>query len=65
MGSNRGDVVFSPFMGIGSEGHVALRLKRKFFGVELKESYYKVACANLASAEANAGTLFDRLEAAE
>ena len=38
--SNPGDVVLSPFMGIGSEGHVALERDRKFIGVELKASYY-------------------------
>lgn len=46
--SNPGDVVLSPFMGIGSEGHVAIERKRKFVGVELKESYYKQAVKNLA-----------------
>lgn len=44
MWSNKGDVVLSPFMGIGSEGVQSLKLGRKFFGVELKESYWKQAC---------------------
>jgi DNA modification methylase len=39
--SNPGDVVLSPFMGIGSEGVVSLKLGRKFVGVELKESYWR------------------------
>jgi DNA modification methylase len=47
MWSNAGDVVLSPFMGIGSEGVVSLKLKRKFIGVELKESYWKQACRYL------------------
>lgn len=47
MWSNHGDVVLSPFMGIGSEGVVSLRLGRKFAGVELKESYWRQACKNL------------------
>lgn len=51
MWSNPGDVVLSPFMGIGSEGVVALRMKRRFIGVELKDSYYRQAVANLADAE--------------
>ena len=42
-----GDTVLSPFMGIGSEGHVSLEMKRKFVGVELKTSYYKQAACNL------------------
>lgn len=46
-----GEVVLSPFAGIGSEGVGALRLGRKFVGIELKESYFRWACNNLASAE--------------
>lgn len=57
--SNPGDVVLSPFMGIGSEGFMSVRLRRKFIGVELKEAYWKQACKNLASVEAQAETLFD------
>ncbi len=49
--TNPNDVVFSPFAGIGSEGHVALLKGRKFLGIELKESYWKQAHANLALAE--------------
>jgi DNA modification methylase len=45
--SNPGDLVFSPFMGIGSEGYMALKLGRKFIGSELKESYFKQAVKNL------------------
>jgi DNA modification methylase len=50
--SNEGDVVLSPFTGIGSEGYVAVRAGRRFLGVELKRSYYEQACRNIASAEA-------------
>lgn len=46
-----GDLVLSPFAGIGSEGVVALQLKRRFVGVELKPSYFRVACRNLAEQE--------------
>lgn len=45
--SNPGDVVLSPFMGIGSEGVTALNLGRKFFGIELKAAYFKQACGFL------------------
>jgi DNA modification methylase len=45
--SNPGDVVLSPFMGIGSEGYAALRLGRKYVGIELKDSYFKQACKYL------------------
>lgn len=49
--SKEGDVVFSPFMGIGSEGYVALQMGRKFIGAELKESYFDLAKRNLDEAE--------------
>lgn len=49
--SNPDDVVFSPFMGIGSEGYVALQMGRKFVGAELKESYFDLAKRNLDEAE--------------
>ncbi len=50
--TNEGDVVLSPFAGIGSEGYVALREGRRFVGIELKESYWKRACINLEGATA-------------
>ena len=49
--SNPGDVVLSPFMGIGSEGYESLKMNRKFIGVELKTSYYDLAVRNLHDAE--------------
>jgi len=42
-----GELVYSPFAGIGSEGYVALKLGRRFVGGELKESYFNVAVRNL------------------
>lgn len=48
--SKPGDTVLSPFMGIGSEGYVALQEGRRFVGAELKASYYKQAVANLSVA---------------
>lgn len=48
--TNPGDVVLSPFAGIGSEGHVALREGRRFVGCELKRSYYEQAAKNLRAA---------------
>ena len=47
--TREGDVVFTPFMGIGSEVYVAVKNKRKGIGVELKESYYEQAKKNLSS----------------
>lgn len=63
--SNRGETVFSPFAGIGSEGYVSIQQGRKFIGIELKASYWKAAVGNLQRAEATAGavSLFDVAEA--
>lgn len=49
--TNPGELVWSPFTGIGSEGVSALRLDRQFVGAELKESYFKQACLNLTNAK--------------
>ncbi len=61
--TNPGDIVFSPFAGIGTAGYVAVDLGRKFCGAELKPSYYRQAVANIKTVE-NAsmdGTLFAAL----
>ena len=59
--SNPGETVLDPFNGIGSTGHVALTHGRKYIGIELKPSYYRIAAKNLAAASASAAapTLFD------
>lgn len=58
--SNKGETVLSPFAGIGSEGYEAIRLGRRFLGIELKPEYFQVAVKNLQEAEdlAKSGTLF-------
>jgi hypothetical protein len=58
--SNRGDLVASPFTGIGSEGYVALEECRRFIGAELKTSYFKQACANLESIRQRPADLFGK-----
>jgi hypothetical protein len=65
MWSNPGDVVLSPFMGIGSEGYVAMRTGRKFIGFELKESYWRQAAKYIGEAEAasSGGSLLDLMNA--
>lgn len=45
------DVVWTPFMGIGSEVYMALKMGRKAIGAELKTSYYNLALRNIANAE--------------
>ena len=46
--SNKGDTVFTPFMGIGSEVFQAVKMDRYGIGFELKESYFHLAKSNLA-----------------
>jgi DNA modification methylase len=50
--SNPGDLVLSPFGGIGSEGHVSLQMGRRYLGIELKRSYFDQAVKNLRQATA-------------
>jgi DNA modification methylase len=45
--SNRGEIVLSPFAGIGSEGVESIRHGRAFMGIELKPSYWRTAVDNL------------------
>lgn len=51
MYSNRNEIVFSPFAGIGSEGYVALLQGRRFYGCEIKNEYARAAMSNLVKAE--------------
>ena len=61
--SNPGEIVFSPFTGIGSEGYVAVQNGRRFYGCEIKDEYYQQAFRNIAKAESvrrqNTKTLFE------
>ncbi len=63
--SNPGDIVLSPFMGIGSEGVTALKHNRKFFGVELKESYWRQSCRYLDAQDRQDDLFIRELQAAE
>jgi hypothetical protein len=56
--TNPGDVVLSPFAGIGSEGYVSLQMGRRFIGVELKDSYFAQASRNLQHAMRGTADLF-------
>jgi DNA modification methylase len=64
--SNPGEIVFSPFAGIGSEGYEAVKLGRRFFGCELKPEYHTEALRNLTKATTAAKererTLWDLVE---
>jgi len=64
--TNPGDVVLSPFAGIGSEGYGAIKAGRRFIGIELKEKYFEQAVKNLNTAvhDANIPDLFAKEELA-
>lgn len=59
--SNEGEVVFTPFLGIGSEVYEAVKNNRRGIGCELKDSYFDVAVKNIKMAETKVAqpTLFD------
>lgn len=57
--SNPGDVVLSPFAGIGSEGYVAVKMGRKSVGIELKPSYFKLAAKNMEASRQKQTDLFE------
>jgi DNA modification methylase len=64
--SNPGEVVFTPFMGVGSEVYSPVYLGRRGVGVELKKSYYRQAVKNIAKAKGDfirdgAGDLLARM----
>jgi DNA modification methylase len=56
--TNKGDLIFSPFAGIGSEGYCSVKMGRKFIGTELKPQYYELACQNIEDAEKEQEGLF-------
>lgn len=56
--TNRGDIVLSPFGGIGSEPYIAVEMGRKAVAVELKDSYYKQMVANVAAATSTTADMF-------
>lgn len=49
--TGEGDVVLSPYGGIGSESYQAIRLNRKAISFELKAGYWQLGCKNLMTAE--------------
>lgn len=49
--TNPGEVVLTPFMGVGSEVYGAVKLGRKAIGIELKESYFRQALRNMDDVE--------------
>jgi DNA modification methylase len=60
--TNPGDLVFDPFVGIGSTLYEAVRMGRRAYGIELKKSYYDQAYENLKKASLDANTKQQRLD---
>ncbi len=60
--TNKGDLVFSPFTGIGSEGYCAVKMGRRFVGTELKPQYWDLACLNIEDALKEQSGLFAEAE---
>ena len=62
--TNPDDIVFTPFLGIGSEVYQAILMGRRGIGIELKRTYFKCAVENVKNAviEASQPTLFDFLD---
>lgn len=56
--TNPGDLILSPFTGIGSEGYCAVKMGRRFVGTELKPSYWELACQNIHDARREQQGLF-------
>ena len=64
---NPGDMVLSPFAGIGSEGYISVKFGRRFTGIELKRTYWEQSLKFMRQAEQAAvqGTLFAETATAE
>lgn len=62
--SNPGDLVLDPFNGIGSTGYQAVKMGRRYIGVELKPEYAKQASRFLQQAESQLGSLLDFIQPA-
>lgn len=52
------DLVFSPFLGVGSEGYCSVKMGRRFIGSELKPSYFDQAVKNMEDAKRETMDLF-------
>lgn len=64
--TNPGDIVLTPFLGIGSEAYMAVKMRRRAVGIELKDSYFRQAVANVKEASAKKQQdLFDFIQQQE
>ena len=61
--TNKNDIVLTPFLGIGSEAYMAVKMNRRAVGIELKDSYFRQAVENVKSAtQERQMDLFDFLQ---
>ena len=62
--SNPNDIVFTPFMGIGSEVYQAVKMNRRAIGIELKDAYFEQAVKNMQALEQEKAqmSLFDFMQ---
>ena len=58
LGSKQGDVILDPFMGSGTTGVVAKKLKRNFIGIELDKNYFEIASKRINSEYVNGNMIF-------
>jgi len=65
--SNPNDVVFTPFMGVGSEVYQSVKMGRRAIGIELKDAYFEQAVKNMKSLEDEQAqtSIFDFLRGAD
>lgn len=54
--SNKGDVVLTPYLGIGTEAYSAVLMNRRAVGIELKPEYFDIACKNMLVADEKAAS---------
>jgi DNA modification methylase len=60
--SNEGDDILDPFMGSGTTGVAALRLGRKFIGIEIEPEYFDIAARRIRAEVAQGKLAFDKVQ---
>jgi DNA modification methylase len=57
--TNPGDLVMDPFLGSGTTGEAAVKLGRKFIGVEIEPKYFDIACHRIEASTKQTDMFFD------
>jgi DNA modification methylase len=63
LGSNEGDLIFDPFMGVGSTGVAALKMQRRFLGFEKETEYVMASVPRLEAASGRSAVMFPQTRA--